>query len=172
MIEIYEPTCLFNVKKFNAFCKKYDFQFPQEFVDYLKKYNDAELELNVFEFEDNADCVRYFYGTTDETYNDISEQYEVFKDRMPKKCVPIADTEGGNQVCMSLNKGTYGKIYYWDHETMDTDDDEECVLCFEDMCFLANSFNEFLKNLQPDTTEVVIEEVKSLKDRFLGFFRK
>ena len=29
--------------------KKYDFMFPKEFVDYLKKYNDSRLDNNVIE---------------------------------------------------------------------------------------------------------------------------
>ena len=49
---------------------------------------------------------------------------------------------------MSLAKETYGKIYFWDHEIMDTDDDEAYTTTIEDMKEIASSFDELLDNIK------------------------
>ena len=86
---------------------------------------------------------------------------------MPKNCVPIADEPCGNQICMSLSADTYGKIYFWDHETMDTDDDEICTLGFEDMYRLADSFGELLDKIEKSTFEIEFEEETNFFKRIM-----
>lgn len=168
MVEVEKRDYGFNQEKFKRFCEKYGFVFPQEYVDYLKEYNDGELEDNILDFVENACSVRYFYGTSDEGCLDICYNYEeIFKDRMPKNCVPIADEPCGNQICMSLSEDTYGKIYFWDHETMDTDDDEICTLGFEDMYFLADSFGELLDKIEKSTFEIEFEEETNFFKRIM-----
>ena len=95
----------------------------------------------------NECCVRYFYGTTSESYSNIEDVYECFNGRMPNNCIPIAEAEGRNLVCISLNSKTYGKLYFWDHEAMDVDEGEECKYSIEDMQLIANSFDELLKKI-------------------------
>lgn len=150
----------FDMEKFKNFCNKYQLKFPQEFVEYLKQYNDAELEPNYLDFGANACGIRYFYGTSGHAYCDIEWNYEIYKTRMPEKCIPIADEDCGNQICMSLAEDTYGKIYFWEHETMDTDDREECQLGFDDMYELASSFSDLLDKLEESPYEYEIEEEK------------
>ena len=160
MVKINKPEYEFDMEKFNNFCKKYQLEFPQEFVEYLKQYNDAELEPNHLDFGINECGIRYFYGTSEQTYCDLAWNYEIYRGRMPEKCIPIGDEECGNQICMSLEKDTYGKIYFWDHETMDTDDGEECQLDFSDMYELASSFRELLDKLEASPFIYEIEEEK------------
>ena len=116
MVEVKEPDHAFDKKRFEAFCSLYQLEFPKAFVDYLQAHNDAQLEENILDLGDNECCVRYFYGTSLESYSDIRMIYEDYQGRMPKELIPIADPDFGNQICMSLAKATYGKIYYWDHE--------------------------------------------------------
>ena len=147
MVNIGIPTNEFNEKKFKKFCKKARVQFPQDYIEFLKKNNDGELDENILELPDNECCIRYFYGTTEEDYSDLLSNYKWYADRLPKKCIPIADPDFGNQICMSLDEEHYGKIYFWDHETMDTDYGEKCVLKLEDMVLLADSFESFLDKI-------------------------
>ena len=119
MVKVYEPGHVFDKKRFEDFCRAYKLEFPKAFVDYLQAHNDAQLEENILDLGDNECCVRYFYGTSLEVYSDIRMIYEDYQGRMPIGLVPIADPDFGNQICISLAKATYGKIYFWDHEIAD-----------------------------------------------------
>ena len=146
MVEINKPTEQFNAKVFNEFCEKYGLSFPKSFVEYLTVNNTGELESNIVQsYEDFS--VRYFLGTSSESYNNIEETYLCFIDRIPHNCVPIAEDYCGNLACLSLNDDTYGKIYFWDHETMDVDEGEVCEYSVNDMPLLADSFTDFLDNI-------------------------
>ena len=148
MVNINENDNIFDKRRFEEFCRLNKFEFPKAFVEYLEEYNDAELEVNILDIGDNECCVRFFYGTSSEEYSDICMIYKTYKERMPKEIIPIADPDSGNQICMSLAKETYGKIYFWDHEIMDTDDDEAYTTTIEDMKEIASSFDELLDNIK------------------------
>lgn len=163
MVKVNSPECEFKKSKFESFCSLYQLEFPKEYIEYLKKYNDAELEPNVVDIGNNECCIRYFYGTSNDEYSDICTIYEVYKNRMPSKFIPIADPDFGNQICMSLSQDTYGKIYFWDHETMDSDFGDICKINFQDMRQIANSFVELLNNIKE--SKYVVEYVK--KNNFL-----
>lgn len=125
MVNIYEPEQSFDQAEFMNVCSESGFSFPKEYLDYLERYNDGELDSNIIcDFDECA--VRYFYGTTSEDYSNFADILEEYKDRLPKLCVPIAEAEGGNLLCMSLDAASYGRILWWDHETMDVDDGEVC----------------------------------------------
>ena len=119
MVKVYEPDHVFDRTRFEGFCNLYQLEFPKAFVDYLQAHNDAQLEGNILDLGDNECCVRYFYGTSLESYSDIRMIYEDYQGRIPAGLIPIADPDFGNQICMSLAKATYGKIYFWDHEIAD-----------------------------------------------------
>ena len=166
MVNFKNSASQFNMEKFQSFCKKNELEFPESFVKFIEEHNEAELEPNIIYLPDNECYIRYFYGISNEDYFDIIANYETYVDRMPRKCVPIADPDFGNQICMSLEKENYGKIYFWDHEIMDTDDDEACTLRFEDMIFLADSFEELLEMIlvPPDASMNSIEGASSTID--------
>ena len=157
MVKANSPECEFAREKFESFCKLYQFEFPKEYIEYLKKYNDAELEPNVLDIGDNECCIRYFYGTSHDEYSDICAIYELYRNRMPEKCVPIADPDFGNQICISLGEENYGKIYFWDHETMDTDFYCVCKINLQDMKEIAISFVDLLDNIKESGYVVDIE---------------
>ena len=119
MVKIYEPEHVFDKSRFEAFCRLYQLEFPNAFVEYLQAHNDAQLEENILDLGDNECCVRYFYGTSLEFYSDIRMIHEAYRGRIPKELVPIADPDFGNLICISLAQATYGKIYFWDHEIAD-----------------------------------------------------
>lgn len=148
MVKVNEPACPFDKNQFEQFTETYRFTFPKALIEYLKQHNDAGLEPNVIPLADNECSIRYFYGTTAEAYSDIRATYETYKDRIPKNCVPIADSDFGNQICMSLASDTYGQIYFWNHETMDTDEKDGSTLQIEDMVLIAKSFEELLEKIE------------------------
>lgn len=67
---------------------------------------------------------------------------------MPLNCIPIAEAEGGNLICISLDDSeTFGKIYLWEHEIMDVDEGEDCKYNIIKMPQLATSFEELLEKI-------------------------
>lgn len=162
----------FNEEKFESFCKKYGLVFPKLYTDFLKKYNDSELDSNIIAgTEDLGIYIRYFYGTTNDDFSNIEEVYQSYFNRMPSKCIPIADSDFGNQICMSLQNENYGKIYFWNHETMDTDYEEKCKLAFGDMILLADSFESLLDKIVPFEVEVSTES-ESIFDKIKKIFSR
>lgn len=148
MVKIHRPEKKFDEKIFFAFCARLEFSFPDAFISYLKCYNDGELEPNVLSLPDNECMVRYFFGTSDDECADMETVYGWYQDRLPKNCVPIADPDFGNLICISLAADTYGKIYFWNHETMDTEEDETCTLSLHDLIPVADSFEDLLKQIK------------------------
>ena len=146
MVRVKEPEHQFDKSRFEAFCRLYQLEFPNAFVEYLQAHNDAQLEENILDLGDNECCVRYFYGTSLESYSDIRMIYEDYKGRIPAGPIPIADPDFGNQICMSLDKAAYGKIFFWDHETMDADDAD--IPAIADLKEIAPSFEELLDKIK------------------------
>ena len=153
MVKVYEPGHVFDKKRFEAFCRLYQLEFPNAFVEYLQAHNDAQLEVNILDLGDNECCVRYFYGTSLEFYSDIRMIYEAYQGRIPTGLVPIADPDFGNLICMSLDRAEYGKIYFWDHEVMDADDAD--IPAITDLKEIAPSFDALLARIKesPYTAE-------------------
>ncbi|MBO5046839.1 MAG: SMI1/KNR4 family protein [Clostridia bacterium] len=148
MVKVNPAEKKFDAKRWAAFCARWGFSFPDAFISYLKRYNDGELEPNMLPLPDNGCMVRYFYGTSDDDCADMETVYGWYQERLPKNCVPIADPDFGNLICISLAADTYGKIYFWDHETMDAEEDEMCTLSLHDLIPVAESFEDLLKQIK------------------------
>ncbi|MEZ4903851.1 MAG: SMI1/KNR4 family protein [Spirosomataceae bacterium] len=52
---------------------------------------------------------------------------------------------GGNYVCICLKGENYGKIYFYDHEV--ENENEDGTLNWDNLYLIANSFTEFLEKL-------------------------
>jgi len=68
----------------------------------------------------------------------IVTQRARLRGRLPENMLPIADAEGGNLICISVDEGDVGGIYFWDHEL----DGEKALER------LAASFDDFVSKLR------------------------
>ena len=68
----------------------------------------------------------------------IVKQRDRLRGRIPGTLLPIADAEGGNLICISIDEGDLGAIYFWDHEL----DGEKAAER------LAASFDDFVSKLR------------------------
>ena len=97
MVNIILSNNAFDEEKFQSFAKKYSLNFPESYIEFLRRNNDSEMESNIIEgTEELGVYVRYFYGTTDNDYSDIEMVYKNYILRLPSKCIPIADADFGN----------------------------------------------------------------------------
>ena len=148
MVEIIGNENEFDDSKFISFCEENRFEFPKAYIEYLRADNDSDLEANCVELAGNDTSIRYFYGTSAQEYSDLKYTYDIFRDRLPLNCVPIATDAFGNQFCISLCAETYGKIYFWDHEVMDTNEGEKATLEIVDLIWVADSFDELCAKIK------------------------
>jgi hypothetical protein len=117
---------------------------PQDYKEFLSKYNVASPEKNVYEIGSLSTRVAVFFGVSDEKNHDLLWQNQrVYANRLPKGVLGVASAAGGNLICLRLDNGW---TYFWDHELEAADDEEPD---YGNMTRLAPSFSEFLDHLEP-----------------------
>lgn len=98
-----------------------------------------------------------FYGAMNSLNNTLSLAWAIktFRDRMPESVVPIGAEGGGDQLVLGVAADERGRIYYWDHENEWDEEDfiEDGLpvppnLKFQNLHHIADSFEEFLRNLE------------------------
>jgi len=146
--------------------KKLEFQIgtllPKEYRAFLLKHNGGEPVPSDFKLgEDDITGLHHIYGIFEQdNHRDILNNYNVFKGRIKKELLPIADDSFGNQICIGIKNKYVGKIYFWDHEF------EGSFFKSKAITLIANSFNDFLESLfqYVDPDESVLSRVIRLGD--------
>ena len=63
------------------------------------------------------------------------------------------------------------KFYFYDHETMDTEEGTEVSLKLTDMVEIAASFNELLNNIKKDDNEVCFKDKTNIFSSIINFYK-
>jgi SMI1 / KNR4 family (SUKH-1) len=128
-------------------------KIPKSYRDFLKLHNGGQPTPNAFNFADSNEnepggFAREFCGIygRKESWADLACKSETYRDRIPKDLMPIADTEGGNVLCMGTKSHNYGKIYYWNHE-FEADPDQGEIVDYSNITLVADDFESFLNGL-------------------------
>jgi hypothetical protein len=140
----------------SALNKRLSLQIPDDYKVFLLKNNGGEPKEYAIKFNENqleigGEELGYFYGLETKTEN-ILDALDNLQHFLPENLIPIADTPGGNLFLLSVNKDTYGNVFYKDHEIEDSfefsDSNKKLP---ESMLLVANSFSDFLTKLyDPD----------------------
>lgn len=126
--------------------KSLSIDLPEDYKNFLLKYGECmimedDLVFPVLEDNPLADegvmSFGFFYGLEKNRY-DIRNIRDIYFDQMPEWVLPIADAEGGDQICIAVKGEKTGKIYFWDHELRNGQ---------QDLFLIANSFNDFIQSL-------------------------
>ncbi|QDU02114.1 SMI1 / KNR4 family protein [Gimesia chilikensis] len=104
-------------------------KLPDSFRVFLKEYDGAEPESNLFEIDE----------TNNSGVNEFIPAQLILKERalienLSPQAFPFAFAEGGNYVILDLNGRE--TVLFWDHETAE-------------LIHLSDSFEKFLSDLQP-----------------------
>lgn len=148
--------------------------FPKDFVSIVKKYNHGTADPGTF---DTKQLKGRSFGelldfNLDREYNILSE-YELIKDRLPKKVYPFAGDAGGNYLCFDFNQNENApRILFWDHEQKFNVIDNEIVINDQDedyeqhyLEFVAFNLTELIAMLyKPDEDEDDDEDAEILYD--------
>jgi hypothetical protein len=135
-------------KELSEFEDKRGLTFPEDYRNFLLQTNGGQPEPSTFHFrseenkeEDSLIDFFFSFAPTRQLYG-IEENLEEYEGRIPDGLLPIACDPFDNLVLISFIEGTYGKIYFWDHEKELTHPDRTRLPC------LANSFTEFTRKLR------------------------
>lgn len=118
-------------------------KFTSEYLGFIKEYNGAVPEANVFRVSDqNSSGVNGFIPL-----EKIAYEIQFLDGEVSPDFFPIAYAEGGNYVCLPIAAGR-GGVYFLDHE----------IPGVAALTKLAGSLGGFLDQLQPlDRTEVKLK---------------
>ena len=144
------PVEISELKKFE---KSLKVSLPKDYRDFLKEYGNNTMTFyrsvcyqprkkSPLADKDGYDGFDLFYGLEKDGY-DLNEMLKTYKGRIPDSFIPIAEAPGGDQILLGIKKDSqYGKIYFWDHESRGTNED--------DIYLIADSFNDFIKSFELD----------------------
>lgn len=173
MIEVKPSNVKLNKRDLYNFEKELGFNLPNDYKKFLEINNGGAPEPNIVELhneEINSFSITDFFGINNAKINDLKSQYETYKERIPRRNLPICRVDGGNIVCLNIDNEV---ISLWDHdiELMDSS-----ALPIKSLIVVAKSFDGFLNIIKPydhddDIDDYEIEEVwidpdfsKELKD--------
>jgi hypothetical protein len=119
--------------------------FPNEYKEFLLKYNGGHPEPNIVP-QVRTD-LNWIYGMhQDPDWASFYFAVDIFHSRIPSWYVPIGSNSFGNQFIMSLYSENHGVIALWHHEQETMGDADQY---FDNVTFVANSFTELLNSLIP-----------------------
>lgn len=134
------------------FEKEIGYPLPTEYRAFLLKHNGGwPTPPNVFvTSEGDKIAVSFFFyleedGDEDKYFEGLRNNYLMFTGRVPEDLLPIASCAG--LVCIGLFGDNKGSIFYWDREN---EADENEAPWYDNVYWVANSFNEFINTLQDD----------------------
>lgn len=153
--------------------KKYDIIIPDDYKQFLRWYGETFFEKNIIfkplepsptATEDGNQYFDGFYGLMSE--NNINQQIDDYKNRIPGNLIPVGECPGGNLICIGVNGTAYGKIYFWNHENElkarlmigDVADVENIDLYWDNIYLVSESFVDFLNTLEIDNNDFEEDE--------------
>jgi cell wall assembly regulator SMI1 len=126
--------------------QKIEIKLPCEYRDFLLECNNGSPEPYCFPIENCPQCGKFgwlhlFFGIDSmfETYN-IENNYQVYKNRIPSDCLPIAMDPGGNIICLAISGPNAGYVWFGYHNFENPEADHSN--CYK----IANSFDEFINS--------------------------
>lgn len=99
--------------------------------------------------------ISLFFGKDEQRPASLLGKIGIYRERMPKSVIPIADDGLGNKICLGLGDENHGTIYWWDHENEWDEDDYEDetgnpmpeAAKYQNLYLLAQSFTDFVEGL-------------------------
>lgn len=128
----------------------YGARLPRDYEDFLCKINGGIPDKNVFEWgeEGEGDIITEFWGAS--VGNCTGYEHRDRGKIIPSRMIVIAGAMEGNLVVMSLKNPDRGKVYHLNSSFDSSINDPENVGS-DLLTFVANSFDEFLSMLYPES---------------------
>ena len=135
------------------FQEAFEITLPEDYKSFLLESNGGFPSFNRFVFyetfeqgsceilfslDDNS--TSYKHLTLEANFRDLAKIMS-----MPDEIFPIGQDGGGNYVCICLKGPHYGRIYFWDHEK--ENEDEEGNITWNNLTLIAKNFTIFFNTL-------------------------
>jgi cell wall assembly regulator SMI1 len=121
---------------------------PAGYRNFLLAHNGGRPEPDAFPIHNNPSddhgLVHNFLCIKKEDNYNLTVWAKRYRGRIPSDLLPIAKDPGGNLICLSVSGADVGKVYFWDHEE---EAGEGETPGYDNVYFVANSFQEFLESL-------------------------
>lgn len=119
---------------------------PENYKQFLMQYNGGRPVPDCYPIEGLKNNpyggIHFFFGIHREIDSgNLSWNYTVMEGRLPKGFLPIASDGSGDILCLALSGKNEGRIFFWDYYG------ELNPPTFENLYFVANSFEELLDRL-------------------------
>lgn len=132
---------------------EYDFHLslPSDYKLFLLNENGGMPVKKTFNLNNTEENCEIFFGVDDgfTPYKHLTVQEQwtdlVKLSYLPDEIYPIGRDAGGNYTCICLKGEHYGKIYFYDHEI--DNENEDGTLNWNNLYLIANNFTEFLEKL-------------------------
>lgn len=135
--------------EFNKIKSKLEISLPQNYIDLMKEYADSSVYENTF-YDKNQKkyglasfCT---FSMIDARTDEYLEEKSLDDENLYKNIglqLPFAIDGGGYRFCLSLDKKTYGKVFFLMEELLSIDEKDAFV-------FLADSLEDFIDGLQSE----------------------
>lgn len=119
---------------------------PEDYKAFLFTHNGGRPNLDAFPIHgmpmNPNGGIQKFYGIIRVMgASHIESSYSRLKGKIPPNLFPIACTDGGSEVCLSLWGDDQGAVYLWDWY------DREIPPTYKNVYLIARSFQEFLDSI-------------------------
>lgn len=138
-------------KAIDQVCTQIGAKLPNPYLKMLRTFGTSvrfrnsivftPLETSAWAGEEGTLDLIEFYGPKRGS-SGLLNNIKTFADNMPECVIPIAESSGGNQICLGIHKAAKGRVYFWDHESELDESDE-----LNGLTLVANSFRDFVDAL-------------------------
>ena len=150
--DIKQPLEPLNPQKIGIAEKALGVKFPDEYIQFLLKYNGGRPEPAGFDIDwkNNQEIgqhwrtsmLSWFLSIYDGKSTNLLRYNQVtFRGRIPKETIAIAHDCGGNLILLGVAGEYKDKVLFW---VKDYEVEEGEVPGFDNVGFLADSFDEFI----------------------------
>ncbi|WP_067145650.1 SMI1/KNR4 family protein [Pseudotamlana agarivorans] len=170
MIEILKPNEFGKIssKEILEFERQIGFPLPNNYSDFLKINNGGQPEFDSIKVKIGKEIqlwsIKYFFGLHNKEYwASMYSTLKSLKNRIPTEFLPIANDGGGNYYLVNLSKDSFGKIYFWNHNTESKNNGNKY---YGNIIYLFDSFLELTTNLINDESNIEIKTIET-DDEFI-----
>ena len=135
---------------------KFTIKFPEEYKEFLIKYNGGNTLQTSFKIKKESQDIRAFYGFENADY-EYNFQYlidhDFLSDYIEVDYLPIAEDSFGNYILLGIAKQNYNLIAFFDHE-------KQKIIPFH------LSFKEFIATIKSKVCKIksIDERIQKMKE--------
>ncbi|NRA62979.1 MAG: SMI1/KNR4 family protein [Pseudobacteriovorax sp.] len=149
MMKIHKPGEKIENAELDDLEKKYDFNLPNDYREFMITYNGGRLKPQEFiaTYKDGSErpsIVDSFLKVIPKGPCRIEStiiNLQILEKRISRDLIPVAETPFGDLICLGVKGKAKEKVYFWNLE----ENDENSTI--EDLGLIANSFQEFIDSL-------------------------